>query len=686
MSMKAEELACCAWYSKGGVKCSDQILDALEKDDSESLKRLLELRQQTSGEETSKEERSVACCPFCQQGASHQLLSSPLHDAAERGSARCVQLLLQEGDGQVFLGLRRRLDQRTPFALAVRCGHSDVAVSLLEAVVGSSLIDGELASSPLLHEAAQHGMDELVEALCSLAEACDVDTGINSPLRVRGGLLTPLECAARAGHSSTCRLLLQRGVRPNGRAARALLAAVRGGCDEETLEALVKAGADVNAVFEDDGLAVTSLLSAAGLARTSCLRKLLKLGARVHERGLGGRNALSTYLSAVRYRLRDNDIESVLSAIDVLCESKGALTSQDDQGRTPLHHVLMRWRCSPHLLKILKTMLRHAQRQASVPDILDEEGVSVLHMAMKMQSVPDETVLEATTMLLAAGANPSMSSGQHGTALLIALSAMVEQPPHLQLKLAKLLLENGAEVDGGDGIRTPLISAFLDMDFESATSAMDLLLLHGATVNQTNKYGETVLHRSVRRCCSTGQWDFVKLLIERGVSTNVADCNGFTPLHLAAQGMSPTGLHILLRAGADITARNQQDDTVLHMLGRQPTSPGTDLHQDLPAAFSLLLLAGAPTTVINRHGNMPFHHLTRMWIRCAELADRLIHERPLTLQLLARTAVRLALLPENLRNVEGVLGHILQPSLCSFVEGDWVMEKEAGGRSDEESD
>ncbi|XP_070709592.1 ankyrin repeat domain-containing protein 16 [Pempheris klunzingeri] len=125
---------------------------------------------------------------------------TPLHTAAMHGCEEVVRILLERcgytPDSRDSCGI-------TPFMDAVRNGHISVARLLLEKHQVSPTAADKLGSQPL-HQVAVTGQ---VEALRFLVRDLNVD--VNQ--RVTGLQLTALHYAAKEGHTSTLRTLLELG-------------------------------------------------------------------------------------------------------------------------------------------------------------------------------------------------------------------------------------------------------------------------------------------------------------------------------------------------------------------------------------------------------------------------------------------------------------------------------------------
>ncbi|ETM42032.1 hypothetical protein L914_12248 [Phytophthora nicotianae] len=181
--------------------------------------------------------------------------------------------------------------------------------------------------------------------------------------------------------------------------------------------------------------------------------------------------------------------------------------------------------------------------QLEVARVLFEMGADVnlsnrrlttpLHMAVS------KARLGMAKLLLEEGqADVDATDFQGNTALLL-LAAMTssdldenvsdseeEEEESVQLQMAKLLIEYGADVNAANTVTaTPLHQAMRRYDFD----LVDVLLANGADVNQRNRFGDTPLHQAARLALYPVMWE---KLLRHGANLSAEDRSGQTPMEL----------------------------------------------------------------------------------------------------------------------------------------------------------
>ncbi len=132
-----------------------------------------------------------------------------------------------------------------------------------------------------------------------------------------------------------------------------------------------------------------------------------------------------------------------------------------------------------------------------------------------------------------------------------------------------------------------------------------MLLDHGANMNEQNEQGETPLH-----LVSRGQYDseehgvgIARLLLARGVDVNAQDKDQFTPFLLAAFNGRLEIAQVLLDHGANTNAQNDQGETPLHLVSR-----GKYDSEEYGVGIARLLLArGVDANAQDKDHDTPLH-------------------------------------------------------------------------------
>src|SRR5207248_2447210 len=144
-----------------------------------------------------------------------------------------------------------------------------------------------------------------------------------------------------------------------------------------------------------------------------------------------------------------------------------------------------------------------------------------------------------------------------------------------QLKIADLLLAHGAKVNARtrSGI-LPLIAAAK----EYRNDMVQFLISKGADLEARDLEGCTALfyaaYNSNNEDANGASVPTVKILLAKGAKVNVKDGEGSTPLALAAKKGEAEIVQMLIAAGAEITATNQNRETVLHSAVAGGADPG----------------------------------------------------------------------------------------------------------------
>ncbi len=325
-----------------------------------------------------------------------------------------------------------------------------------------------------------------------------------------------LHLAARTGDVDALRQALREHPEAinalDGEGSTPLHWAVRRG-KREAANALITAGADVQAA---DPKGNTPLILAAGLGRRDLVDLLLRHGAHPQAANQG---RVTAFLAAGR--------RGDLATVELLLKEHGADPNQADENDfTLLHRAAGRAN-----LELTRLLLQHGAE----PNVY-RSGISPLYEAISDGSV------DVVRLLLNAGAKiePPVA-GEWRPLDALTLSGSVE--------IARMLLARGMKPDGsalfgaaaaGHG---PLVKLFLDQ---------------GADLNHRAGFSkQSVLH-------SAGSAEVVRILVKAGLSIELKDDDGRTPLHLAARFEPHEVVVALLELGADARAVDNFQQTPLH--------------------------------------------------------------------------------------------------------------------------
>lgn len=189
-------------------------------------------------------------------------------------------------------------------------------------------------------------------------------------------------------------------------------------------------------------------------------------------------------------------------------------------------------------------------------NVKDKNGYAPIH---HVADRGDSTCLE---VLLASGCQVDLASKKGDTALHLAAEAgCVEN--------VELLLKNGASA----GMKNSRGHTPLHLAARSHCLECVEVLLHKANIdpNAEDNDGRTPLHLALGR--SLLAYDVSDLLITRMANVNKADKYGYTPLHVAAVNELSQCVDILIKRGADLSARTKGGTTALSIILRKtPTS------------------------------------------------------------------------------------------------------------------
>ena len=214
--------------------------------------------------------------------------------------------------------------------------------------------------------------------------------------------------------------------------------------------------------------------------------------------------------------------------------------------------------------ELVKYLLENKEIKQNL-EAKDKAGWTPLHRAVFVGN------LEILEELINQGADINSENNYKQTVLHISSS---ENP---NKELIKYLLENkeikqNLEAKDKDGC-----TALHRAAFAGNLEILEELIIQGADVNAENNDKQTVLHLAL--VSNKPNIDLVKYLLEdKEIKQRLEakDKFGFTALHLASFYGSLEILKELIKQGADINAKNNDEETILHLAARSK-KPNIDL-------------------------------------------------------------------------------------------------------------
>lgn len=167
----------------------------------------------------------------------------------------------------------------------------------------------------------------------------------------------------------------------------------------------------------------------------------------------------------------------------------------------------------------------------------------------------------------------------------------------------------GASVRGHASVVKALLNAGADFSIRNNTGAysaldlaaeeghvpvLDVILAHGADVNDRDDNGYTALHTAAEY----DQSDAINALVRAGADVDLKSDDGSTPLVIAAGRSQRNAMLALLRHGATVDVRHEKGNTPLH-------SACSRRCDGVGAAVDLLLRWGGDETALNEEERSP---------------------------------------------------------------------------------
>jgi len=538
-------------------------------------------------------------------------------------------------------------DRRTAFSCAIGSGSVELVRYFLEHGADPNFKEGDdVSDNWAIEVAAYTGNLELVRFL--------LDTGVRIPgqntrssdgigmnrwrfgelrfadLHMMRFFLDMGACGADALYHAACNRdieiiewLIDYGVDVNARlidGETALMGAMRGSPSLETVEVLLRHGADFNVVSDSGNMAILS-----ATRDIAVLRKLLEAGA---DPNVGTRE------TALMFAAREGDAEAVTLLLEsgadvnaVNVDGDMALRLAKDNGQDALVQILLDH--GAHEPAMTETNLRAAILWNRLEGALRliREGADVNKANTRghsplMMAIEKRLDMRVITALLEGGAETNQvftNIWPGGTPLLQAVHTG-------HASLVRLLLAYGADPNLSDGRYYPLPDAVRYLSHPSHETRAEemeivrLLLDAGASPNVLDgNEGLTPLQEAARR----DDIDTMGLLIDHGADLEMPCDTDFssenTALHYAVDYLREGAARSLIERGANVNADHENGATPLtfacyrfqpgrHFIGEQFALPAQDVAEadEIQLRLAILLLQhGADVNNITDYGRTP---------------------------------------------------------------------------------
>ena len=524
---------------------------------------------------------------------------APLHVAAENGNNTIIQKLLtmkadpnlkdEIGNTSLHLSVQLKQETKPKLSAAVRAHTGNVPYRARSVQTIQTLIDHGVDVNAVnnrhktaLWFACCDGQDEFVKILLhagadpgisdkygdsslhsAISGCCSRETiqeiikhgaHVNAANNIGDTARLLASCKAQ---TEIVRVLLTAKADPNiaNRDGDASLhGAAAANCSEETLQEIIKYGADVNAV---NRTGKTPLLLSCFYGQKDLAKVLLRAGA---DPSISDEQSFSSLHAAVDGRCNKDTLQTLID--------HGAHTdAKRKDGATALLSAC-RTGQSESVMFLLES--------GADVNIIKPDGTTCLHLA-----VHGHCSKEALLKIIEQGANVNALNNNGQTALVLACYTAQE-------KHVKVLLKRGADPNISDASGNS--SLLFAVSGHCSNKTLQEIITQKADLDYQNNKGRTALALA----CFYGHYDSVKVLLEAASNPNISDNEGCTSLHTAAiGGSSKKIIQAIINHGADVKATSKKRFTALMMACK---------HKNLHTA-KVLLKAGSDTNIADKDGN-----------------------------------------------------------------------------------
>lgn len=291
-------------------------------------------------------------------------------------------------------------------------------------------------------------------------------------------------------------------------------------------EALIKAGADINARTKDGNTAL-SLAAARGYPKIVSL--LLAADADINTKANNGNTPLMNAILSYSYGAEDK----YLMIVRLLLEH-GADTT-NTEGATAFYYAIQKSNTA-----LVKLLLDHKVN----PNIVFNDGETPLMKAIHRMNY------ELINLLISVGADVDKPNVENGVTPLMAVVNPLSSRLGVdhQVEIAQLLISKGADVNK----ESLFFNTALTIAIQGSVECVHLLLNNGANVNHQMPNGVTPLILTIATAHRSTRYMIMEMLIKAGADVNAKTDTGATALGYATIKNDINGLNILISHGATI--------------------------------------------------------------------------------------------------------------------------------------
>ncbi|CAB0039173.1 unnamed protein product [Trichogramma brassicae] len=290
----------------------------------------------------------------------------------------------------------------------------------------------------------------------------------------------------------------------------------------------------------------------------------------------------------------DDDDDDIANMLFAICDEKHQIVevnARDKEGRTPLHAAI--FNSNINMIEVLL-------RRGANPNSADKSGHTPLHFVCLREY--DDVDLAKRFFEIGEKFNKPLEVDAQNNEGWTPLHAAIFKG---NANLVELLLRKNADPNSLNKNGETALHKICEANLDDLTVEMLFEICdekkQSMQVDALDKMGKTPLHVAIKN----GKIKLVEILMRRGANPNLADKNGFTPLHIVCQSKyDDVDLLKMLFEAADkfnkplqVDARDKSNCTPLHLA----------LNCGHEQIAEWLLRKGADLNLANAEGSTPLH-------------------------------------------------------------------------------